>query len=522
MMNKLLIIISISRFTSALSIIGSSSIVYIILSNRKTKLLRPYHRLMLMMSIFDIIQSLAMLIGAAAIPRESNIYGAKGNQRTCNVQGFFMMLGFTVPFYNSCLHIFYVLTILYGISAHRFAKFEPALHAISILVPLSFAVFFTDGGYMAPRGPACMPRGVLPVFTICTIITLCFLICIMSMVSICWKVISRAMKMREYTNFGKKNSQRRSSQSRVNEDKTQTIIQALLYMSAFMLTYSVPYISSFYTRGTVDIPMPFVIEALIKILYPLQGFWNFVFYIRPGVQKVILSNPDRSRLGAILDVIFKPESTVNAYRKSRVLKRAIIPKLPHPRRRKIIAENGTISPLFHTNDQNPEESSSIRGLNDEPETGDLALAKIRACHQQDGKNRIRSNYTAIDVGEGEEGDMKIIDEEDMPQMNADTVQEIGNESSSNEAIDHDESSVCRTSILPTDLDNKFDSDYAGISTPCGIKTGEVSTSEEDFENQAQIRPQPKARRRVSLVNIGSIFSELDITSFDDYSSSDES
>jgi len=484
-----------------------------------------------MMSIFDIIQSLAMLVGAAAIPRETNIYGAKGNVLTCDTQGFFMMIGYSVPLYNSCLNIFYVLTIQYGITAQRFAKFEPALHAISILIPLSVAIFYTAGGYMAPRGPVCFPRGVLPLYTICAILTLCFLICIVSMGCICLKVILRAAKMKKYTNFGKKNkspAQRRSSQSRVSEDKIQTIIQALLYMSAFMLTYSAPYISSFYTRGRVDTSLPFAIETLIKILYPLQGFWNFVFYIRPGVKKVMQSNPDKSHLGAILDVIFKPENIINAHRESRALRRAKIPKITSQKRRKIVAESETMSPLFHMNDQDSEEISSVRGLNDtmkncdksKTATHDLALTELQVCHWQEVINRSGHSCTAI--AESEEGLEEIIDEEDSFRISTDMVREISNESGRNEARQYHESIIFGPSILRTYLHEKIDNTHACIPTNCRIKTDDVSIFEENLENQSQMQPKLKVQRRVSLVDIGSILFEMDIASLDSYSSSDES
>lgn len=422
-------------------------------------------------------------------------------------------------------------TIQYGISTQRFSRFEPALHAISILVPLSLAVFYTVGGYMAPRGPSCFPRGLLPICSICFILAVCFIICIISMSGICWAVISRAMKMKKYTNFGKKNksaAQKKSSQSRVNEEKIQTIVQALLYASAFILTYSAGSISSFYTRGRADASLPFVIEALIKILYPLQGFWNFVFYTRPRVKKLMESNPHRSRLAAILEVIFKPESTENVHKKPPALGRATIPEFIQPKGRKIITDSHTMSPLFHTNDQNSDEISSRRVLNnirkncDKSEAGtqDMVLPELQWCHQQDGKSKGSSTHSA--VVEGEEGYVEILDGEDTSRMNTDTVQNIGNEGSYNDPINHHESVVCGTSMLPTDLDDKFDSVDAVIPTSCRIKTDEVSTFEEDIKNQSQMWSQPRAKQRVSLVNIGSIFSEEDIANLDGYFSSDDS
>ena len=87
----------IGRIAGASSTVGSSLIIYVILSDRKRKLSRPYHRLMLMMSVFDVIQSAAMVFSVSAFPRQSGIYGAKGNELTCTLQGFLLALGMAVP-----------------------------------------------------------------------------------------------------------------------------------------------------------------------------------------------------------------------------------------------------------------------------------------------------------------------------------------------------------------------------------------------------------------------------------------
>ena len=107
MTNKQLTAICIGRVSATFSIVGSSLIVYMIVSDRK-KINQPFHRLMLMMSIFDVLQSATILVANAAFPKESDIYdysvessyGAKGNKHTCAIQSFFMMLGLGVPLYN--------------------------------------------------------------------------------------------------------------------------------------------------------------------------------------------------------------------------------------------------------------------------------------------------------------------------------------------------------------------------------------------------------------------------------------
>lgn len=91
--------------------------------------------------------------------------------------------------------------------------------------------------------------------------------------------------------------------SRTEDNKNKTITQACLYALAFFLTYTFPFVGGIYTRGMDGVDPPHAVTLLTSIFYPLQGFWNFAFYIRPGVQRVMKSNPLRSRLGAIGDVV---------------------------------------------------------------------------------------------------------------------------------------------------------------------------------------------------------------------------
>jgi len=306
----------IQRVTGMSSILGSSLIIYMILSDRKRKLVRPYHRIMLLMSLFDVIQTMSMVVSYTAFPLESHFLGAKGNSCTCMAQSFCIVLGYGVPLYNSCLNIYYVLTIRYNITSEQFAKLEPILHVICILVPFSMAIILNMFDDVAPLGLVCQPRGKLSMWTIRLLFSYCFMACITSMICICWTVTSQANKMRNYTSSARR--------SRVEDDRKKTIKQAFLYSSAFILTYVFPLIGSAYTKGMADVPLPNTMTVLICIFYPLQGFWNFVFYIRPGVQRTMKTNPSMSYLGAARDVIFNPTIVETTQRQVSVRRRSAI------------------------------------------------------------------------------------------------------------------------------------------------------------------------------------------------------
>jgi len=359
LMNKLFLVSCIGRVGGSLSLLGSGSIIYMILSDWKKKLARPYQRLMLLMSIFDVIQSLAFVVNVTAFPQGSNIYGAKGNWNTCSIQGFLMMLGLSVPLYNSCLNIFYVLTINYSLSPEQFAKFEPALHAVAIFVPICLAILNAAYGNTVPRGTICYPRGKGPLIIVLSIIVICYLICIISMVCICRRVITQQKKMEIYRHRTRRKSS--ASRTRAAQDAEATIKQALLYALAFFLTYSFPTSGSIYLRGEAERQLPFVIVILTNIFYPLQGFWNYLFYVRPGVHHVMVRCPEKSYFGAVREVMFNPESLTNNRRQPRRLRTLspltdIIDTVP-------VKESISLSSLFQTDDVCFGVASATGGLN---------------------------------------------------------------------------------------------------------------------------------------------------------------
>ena len=298
-----------------MSIIGSFSIIYNILINRKRKLARPFHRIMLLMSFFDVLQSISNVISVAAFPTESNIYGAKGNTNSCMAQSFFMLLGLAVPLYNSSLKIYYVLTIRYNLSAQQFSTYEPAFHVIPVITPLSLAITFTFCGNISPRETVCYPAGAIPFTIILSFLSGCFLIHVLTMTCICWTVKSQAMRMRKFTNFGSRRNLP-AQQSHIEDAGRKTILQALSYTLTFFLTYIFPIIGGAYTGGEAGASPPLAIIILSNIFFPLQGFWNFLFYAQSGVQHIIETNPDKSYLGAIREFIIDSGSTANTRRQS--------------------------------------------------------------------------------------------------------------------------------------------------------------------------------------------------------------
>jgi len=311
-----------------LSFLGSSAIIYIILSARKRKLTKPKNRFMLMMSVFDVLQSVAIVVSTAAFPQDLGIYGAIGNEATCTAQSVLMGLGLAVPLYNSSLNLFYLMTIRYNMTAAQFStKLEPFLHAFSVLVPLSSAAICAALGYANPSITTCLyPGQKLPTVGFAVTVIFSFLFCVFSMGSICWAVMSQANRIQRHR-YGTTQTNRGSIL-----EKEEMVAQALAYSLAFLLTFLFPTIHALVISGQPETPTP-ALDTLSSIFYPLQGFYNFVFYVRPGVNHVREIDPSKSLFKAIQEVIINAESVSDSFRNIRSTNRLPIQK------RKSIAVN---------------------------------------------------------------------------------------------------------------------------------------------------------------------------------------
>ena len=226
----------IPRLTGTLSAIGSAAIIYMILSNWEKKIAKPSHRLMLSMSILDVIQSLAFIISSTAIPETPNNPGTIGTDNTCIAQGFFMVVGLGVPMLNTSLNIMYLLLIRYRVNKQRFAAtVEPFMHISSIVVPLVIATISVASDLIVPGPSTCYVsfehNKILVV--IGSLIGACFLISSYSLALVCLFIIRQIDRMKKYS-YG--SNQTRSMMT----EKRETIIQVCLYTFAFLLTFSMP------------------------------------------------------------------------------------------------------------------------------------------------------------------------------------------------------------------------------------------------------------------------------------------
>ena len=115
------------KITASLSVLCSSTIAWIVLRDpmRRGKV---FHRLILGMSLTDLVTSFWWVLSTWPIPKESGVLWAVGTTRTCTCQGFFLQLGIANPLYNLSLSVYYLLAVHWSWGEARLRKVEYLFH----------------------------------------------------------------------------------------------------------------------------------------------------------------------------------------------------------------------------------------------------------------------------------------------------------------------------------------------------------------------------------------------------------
>mmetsp|Transcript_1173 Transcript_1173/g.3035 ORF Transcript_1173/g.3035 Transcript_1173/m.3035 type:complete len:548 (-) Transcript_1173:836-2479(-) len=257
------------RSSGILSMCGSLSIVYDILKRSK-KRVTTYHQLILGISLFDIIGSVAYTLIGVMAPYEAGFYLSRGNDATCTLQGFMIQLGYTSIFYNVCLSLYFVFVICYSWKESQFKRYIRYVHVVVILVGISFA--FVGIPYYGNQIGICfilVPPGwedYTPVTLLYTLpLGLGLLVLTMATVMICAKVYRQ-----------QKASMRWSLQQ--NMKLTRRVFwQSVLYMIAFDITLPFALASTYWQFTSKH---EFWVLVVGGFVHPSQGFMNALIYFQ--------------------------------------------------------------------------------------------------------------------------------------------------------------------------------------------------------------------------------------------------
>jgi len=313
-----------------LSMIGSTLIIVHILRNQKRRG-KVYHRILLGLSVYDTMKSIAEIFGTFPIPAGTEgVFLASGNPATCSAQGFFLQNGIGTPLYNVSLSVYYYLVISRGWKERQLKKVEPLLHGFPIIFSLATSTAAAVTQSYASSSLWCwidvsdsgMRFGFFygPLwFSLVTVAGL--------MSTICFQVWKQERKVRENqrrrmaqiqtrasTNLNKSivsstmnnsaissgrdaidhavtiSSRKESSSRKVSE-------QALFYVGSMFVTWIFPSCARF--SQMINGSSPFALLALATISAPSQGALNTLVYFRPRYERFKQKNPN-STIGEIV------------------------------------------------------------------------------------------------------------------------------------------------------------------------------------------------------------------------------
>jgi hypothetical protein len=130
--------------------VGGNNISNNTRKRKQAKRNHPYHRLLLAMSIYDILEGFWNFTSTWPIPRDTpNRLWASGTIGTCSAQGFFLQLALAVPVYNAFLAMYYMLVINFRFTEGTLVRYvEPAMHIFAGIMAFGTAIPVTGLGYM--------------------------------------------------------------------------------------------------------------------------------------------------------------------------------------------------------------------------------------------------------------------------------------------------------------------------------------------------------------------------------------
>ena len=108
--------------SAILSIFGSSVILYMAISTRREKKWTTYTRLLIGLSVCDIISSVSLAVAAFLRRPESGRVWAVGNDATCTAIGTMTQFSYSNLFFNATLSYYFMITVRFQMKHSRIAQ----------------------------------------------------------------------------------------------------------------------------------------------------------------------------------------------------------------------------------------------------------------------------------------------------------------------------------------------------------------------------------------------------------------
>ena len=157
-LDKETVLVFLPLFPGTLSLVGSTILVRLLL---KSKCRLPYRRILFVLSIFDILNTISICLGPFLFPKGSFSWStgsqrkyAVGTEATCVAIGFINQLSYVPSFsYYGVSSLYYLLRIRYGVRDEYFGRYiEPMLHTFFIGYNFILAIIFAYLGLLGDPG----------------------------------------------------------------------------------------------------------------------------------------------------------------------------------------------------------------------------------------------------------------------------------------------------------------------------------------------------------------------------------
>mmetsp|Transcript_12569 Transcript_12569/g.34860 ORF Transcript_12569/g.34860 Transcript_12569/m.34860 type:complete len:384 (+) Transcript_12569:106-1257(+) len=345
-------VLCVSNFSSLLSIFGSTSIIYIIVRNKKCRTRQQsgsrrggedpssgmFHRLMLGLSAGDCLVSLSTIIAPYLQPPDEHLLAARGSTSTCSFAGVLLYAILSAASYNSCLAFFYYKTIRVGDTEQQVSRrYEKWMHIFSVGL---FVVFNAIAIPLEAYNPTESTRlcDIAQAPTNCDIdqdlectrgqytdslsTTVLLLLVSLGVVGI---TLTTLVFIHVRQVFKASQKYRYEDQSSENKRKHRLAVQAILYCVTMVNLFLWGLSSTIFenqvpgeTRAHLGRPRVFAFLILQSFFFPLQGFFNFIIYTHPRLHSNLQRFPDNTFTYSFLRLYFEEDLPQTSFQKSSV------------------------------------------------------------------------------------------------------------------------------------------------------------------------------------------------------------
>lgn len=406
-------------FTGTLSLLGSVTIIYMIV--RQRKYLDSRFRLLLGLFISDFVIAGFTIFLPLPIPAGTpGVMFAMGNDLTCNLQGAMFQIGCAAAaLYTTALSHYFMCSIRNGLSDKEYAQqYEYKWHALSIGFPLATAMtvlaldsyaYVSFGCWIGPYPFGCHDSDEIECIRgdnaflyawlfmgLPLILMICYILyCMLQIYKTVHEISESRMAAQASTASFDLSVQTNPSSHALYNAKKETAIQAYLYVGCFVGTRQFAFVV--YILDQAGVRQPVWLPVIDMTLWSLQGFFNVFIFIRPRIRALRRRFPEMGRLEATYNAIARfdelmPQQRSHRRRSNAALVRRLRRRTSRSREASLVSIGGDTNSSNH--------ATMMEDLRTGHESGGpiASLTAMDSCHSSNDPKLASMSEDAIEIG----------------------------------------------------------------------------------------------------------------------------